>query len=83
MYKIVIEKKAADFLRKTDKSLREQIIKKIEKLKQEPLLGIPLLGSFSGTRKLRIGQYRVIYRVISEKIVILVLDIGHRKNIYK
>ncbi len=52
-----------------------------ERLTQEPfLVGEPLRHSLKGHRKLRVGDYRVIYRV-QEKTVI-VLKIGHRKDVY-
>jgi mRNA interferase RelE/StbE len=52
-----------------------------ERLMKEPLFaGKPLRRSLRGHRKLRIGDYRVIYRV--EKDTILILKIGHRKEVY-
>jgi mRNA interferase RelE/StbE len=82
MYNIKFDKKAADFFRKLDKSLQERIGKKIESLKNNPHFGIPLVGNFSGFFKLRIGDYRVIYQIRNEQLLILILEIGHRKNIY-
>ncbi len=51
------------------------------RLMSEPFLsGEPLRQSLKGHRKLRVGDYRVIYRVEGGKIV--VLKIGHRKDVY-
>ena len=44
------------------------------------LTGEPLRQSLKGHRKLRVGDYRVIYRVKGNKII--VLKIGHRKEVY-
>jgi mRNA interferase RelE/StbE len=82
MYNIEFDKKAADLFRKLDKPLQERIGKKIELLKNNPHLGIPLVGNFSGMWKLRIGDYRIIYQIKNEQLILLILDIGHRKNIY-
>jgi mRNA interferase RelE/StbE len=82
MYNIEFDKRAADFFKKLDKSLQERIGKKIELLKDNPHLGAPLVGNFSGLWKLRIGDYRIIYKIKNEQLIILIFDIGHRKNIY-
>lgn len=74
--------KAKRFLKKLDKSIQDRIIQKVEKLRENPQLGVPLIGHLSGLRKLRIGQYKVIYNIIEQRLVVVVLDIGHRKNIY-
>jgi len=44
------------------------------------LVGEPLRQSLKGHRKLRVGDYRVIYRIQADKIIIL--KIGHRKDVY-
>ena len=82
MYNIEFDKKVADLFRKLDKSLQERIGKKIELLKNNPHLGIPLVGNFSGLWKLRIGEYMAVYQIKNEQLIILILKIGHRKNIY-
>ena len=52
-----------------------------ERLMQEPLLvGEPLRQSLKGHRKLRVSDYRVIYRIDGNDII--VLKIGHRKDVY-
>ncbi|MEK7448408.1 MAG: type II toxin-antitoxin system RelE/ParE family toxin [Planctomycetota bacterium] len=53
-----------------------------ERLLKEPLkYGEPLKRSLQGYRKLRVGDYRVIYRIDQENIIIL--KIGHRKEVYR
>ena len=83
MYNIEFDKKAANFFKKLDKNLQERIGKKINELENNPYLGEQLIGNLSGLRRLRIGDYRVIYKVKNEQLIILILDVGHRKNIYK
>jgi len=82
MYNILFDKKALDFFKKLDKSIQERIGKKIQELADNPRLGIPLVGNLAGLWKLRIRDYRAIYKIIEGNLVILVLKIGHRKNVY-
>ena len=66
------------------KAVRGQIQKAIErKLIAHPVeFGKPLRYSFKGARRLRIGDYRVIYR-IEPPDVVLVVKIGHRREVYE
>lgn len=47
-----------------------------------PDIGKQLTGTLKGLRSLRIGDYRVIYKKEIENLIILILAVGHRKNIY-
>ena len=64
------------------RNVKERLRKAIEgRLMQDPLhYGDPLRKSLAGYRKLRVGDYRIIYRLVSQKIV--VLKIGHRREVY-
>lgn len=79
-YDIDIEEK----LRQLPKSIREIIRKAIEKkLAVDPIaFGKPLQYSLRGYRRLRVGDYRVIYKIIEDKVIVLIVDIDHRKDIY-
>jgi len=83
MYTIILEKEAEKFLFKIEKTTAERITKRIHELKNNSELGKPLVGKLSGLWSLRIGDYRAIYQIRKEQIIILVLKIGHRENIYK
>lgn len=63
-------------------NIKEIIRRAIEyRLGQDPFLyGEPLRQSLRGHRKLRVGDYRIIYRVAGKTIIIL--KIGHRKDVY-
>lgn len=64
------------------RNIKDTIMRAIEtRLVSDPFLaGEPLRKSLKGHRKLRVGDYRVIYRVEGGKII--VLKIGHRKDVY-
>ena len=82
MYEVILENPAEKFLKKINAKEQERIIEKLRLLKENPHLGIPLIGDLSGLWKLRIGDYRAIYKIEKEKLIAFVLKIGHRKNVY-
>lgn len=68
-----------------DGSIRK-IIKKVieEKLMTDPLkFGLPLRRNLSGFFKLRVGDYRIIYKIEKKEIVVLVISVGHRREVYE
>jgi mRNA interferase RelE/StbE len=66
-------------------SMREVIKKTIEKkLRVDPIrFGKPLRFSLKGYRRLRVGDYRVVYRIDEGRVIVIIVDIGHRKDIYE
>jgi len=62
---------------------RLRIIAAIDLLKVNPAAGSVLKGEFSGLRRIRIGNYRVVYEVQDQKLVVLVVRIGHRREVYR
>ena len=82
-FDIILKKPAKRFIKKLDKKSQIRIINKFKSLKRNPNLGIPLGGRLSGLWKLRIGKYRAIYEIVRNELVIYVLKIGHRKNVYE
>lgn len=63
----------------------KQLIKKAieERLTLDPIdLGKPLRYALRGHRRLRVGYYRVIYRIEQEQRIVLIVAIKHRKNVY-
>lgn len=63
------------------KIIREAIEKK---LTLDPVkFGKPLRYSLKGFRRLRVGAYRVIYRIDEGRVIVIVVDIDHRKEVYE
>lgn len=83
MYKIILEKKAENFFRKLERKEQERISKKFSELERNPELGKPLTANLAGLWSLRFGDYRAIYQIKQNELIILVLKLGHRKNIYE
>lgn len=83
MTNIIWTEDAIRDLEKIDQFIAKRIVRKIDWLGNnfDKITPEPLSGEFSKTFKLRIGDWRVIYTVKEESI--LILYIGHRKEIYK
>ena len=63
---------------------QRQIARKIEALRKDPRpSGVKLLHGDERLHRLRVGDYRVIYSIEGKRLVILVIRIGHRKDVYK
>ncbi len=82
-YSLSIKQSAAKALAKIEGEDRQRIINAIDQLKTNPAAGSVLKGEFSGLRRIRVGNYRVVYEVQDEKLVILVIRIGHRREVYR
>jgi len=82
MYRIIFKSPAEKFFRKLDNLIQQRIFKKLKKLKENPRLGKPLTATLAGLWSLRIDKYRVIYKIIENKLIIIVLNINHRKDVY-
>lgn len=72
-----------DKLFRSQRSIAEHILKAIEELKTQPTLGKKLMGELKDYRSLRVGDYRIIYIIIEHKILIEIVNIGHRREIYR
>jgi mRNA interferase RelE/StbE len=81
--KVEWEKEALDDLQKIDKPIVKRILNKISWFSQHhnSITPEPLSGDFSGTFKLRVGDWRVVYTVESDRIIIKA--VGHRREIYR
>ena len=81
-YGVVYHHEITDDLANIPVNIKKRIQKAIEsRLIVDPInYGLPLRKSLQGHRKLRVGDYRIIYRIDAEKII--VLKIGHRRDVY-
>ena len=78
MYTITIKQSEAKALARIDVPQRKRLIEAIDKLKTNPTAGSVLKGEFTGLRRIRIGDYRIVYEVQNELLVILVVRVVYR-----
>ncbi len=83
-YTVEFLKTAERQLAALPKDARRQIARKIDALRKDPRpQGVKLLHGDERFYRLRVGDYRVIYAIEGRRLVILVIKIGHRKDVYK
>lgn len=83
LYRVVYSSQAYKFLETLDKVTALRIQKKIQNICENPwALSFPLTDK-DGLRKVRVGDYRVIISIEDERVLVAVVKIGHRRNVYK
>ena len=79
-FSIRIKKSAAKELRRVAKPDRARIVAAIDRLAETPHLGAALKGDLRGLRRIRVGDYRVVYEVQDDELVVLVVRAAHRRD---
>ncbi|MFC2159185.1 type II toxin-antitoxin system RelE/ParE family toxin [Actinomycetota bacterium] len=82
MYEIIFSNKAKKQFFKLEKNIQKRIIIALERIRIRPESYITKLVGDPGY-KLRVGDYRVIMDIDNNNLLILIIKIGHRKEIYK
>ena len=83
-YRIEVKRSAAKALKKIPKPDRKRVSEKIDSLAEKlPNPDITKMKGNNPFHKVRVGNYRIIYEIQDDVLVILIVKIGHRKDIYK
>ncbi|MDY5585047.1 MAG: type II toxin-antitoxin system RelE/ParE family toxin [Arcanobacterium sp.] len=85
-WRIELSAQALKSLKKIDKPIAKQIyqeLRKLSELSDPRIKGKALTGNLRGLWRYRIGDYRLICHLESGELIILVLELGHRKSIYR
>ena len=84
-YAVQLEKSAARFLlRLRDAKLKARLDEAIESLRDDPRPpGCRKLAGTTDRYRVRVGDYRIVYRIDEGKVTVLVLLIGHRREVYE
>lgn len=71
------------WLSKRDEKLFNRIRSALEHLKTNPFAGKPLKMDLHGQFSYRVGSYRILYKILRDRLVVYVINIGHRREIYR
>ena len=82
-YSIRIKQSALKEIEKIDKPTRFRIVKAIDELAENPHVGKALKGHLSGLRRIRVGNYRIVYEINQGEVLVLVLRVSHRSQAYR
>lgn len=86
MWKIEWDSKALKEAKKLDRNARKKIVEYLEKrvlASQNPYqFGKPLKGNKAGIWRYRVGNYRILCQIEDRALIVLVIAVGHRKDIY-
>ena len=83
--RVILSDAAKRQLKKLDKSIRERILNymdEVESLANPRSRGRGLSGNLSGTWRYRVGDYRVFCKIMDDKLIIEVIKVGHRRDVY-
>ncbi len=64
-------------------AIGRKIVRVIDELQTSPLIGMKLAGADGEVRRIRVGEYRVVYEVFRKEILILIVYIGPRGGAYR
>lgn len=86
-YKLVVSDDVRKQIKKMDKHvglmLAKDMKKRLDGLTNPREYGKALTGQYKGLWRYRIGNYRVICDIVDDELIVLALEVGHRKEIYK
>lgn len=81
MYKIILKKRAKKFIDRLPQTERKRLVSAIELLPKGD--DIKPLKGYKNLFRLRVGDYRIIYTIDNGELLIMVIDVGNRGDIYK
>ena len=84
MYKIELKREPEKFIRKQSRKIQTQLISALRKLQKDPRpRQAKKLSGLDELYRIRVGNYRIVYTIRNKILIILVLRIAHRKDVYK
>lgn len=82
-YTIQVDRVAAKLLRKLDRPIQARLVAALATLAADPRpAGMTPLAGHPGLLRIRVGDYRVVYTIDDEILIVLVVHLGHRRNVY-
>ena len=82
-WEVVYTLTAKAAIRKLDPGTRNRVRAAVEELSRDPLQGKPLSFTLKGLRSWRTGDWRIVYKAEAERVVVVVVTVGHRRDVYE
>ncbi len=81
-YQLRVEPNALKSLNRIPERERRRIIASLQGIKKDPFDGKALEGELKGIRSWRVGEYRILYKILKQELLVLVIKIGNRQGVY-
>lgn len=83
-YSVHLAPAAERQLKALEKPVRVRIVRRLRKLEETPRpQGVEKLSGPDDLYRIREGEYRIIYTIKDKELIVLVVKIGHRKDVYR
>ena len=85
-YKVELSNQAERVIRRMaerEPALYQRVASALDDLQRDPYQGKLLKGELKGRYSYRVGSYRVVYLIRQHELLVLVIDIGHRRDVYR
>jgi mRNA interferase RelE/StbE len=82
-YKAALTKSFLKEFKKLPKDEKDRILKAVDDIVANPFSGVKLRGDLDGLWRWRVGKYRIVYLIDQTPQLVVFLDVGLRKTIYK
>ncbi|MCE7936741.1 type II toxin-antitoxin system RelE/ParE family toxin [Candidatus Saccharibacteria bacterium CPR2] len=84
LYEIRYSHRVKKELKNTPASQRKRIVSKIQGLAKSPRpIGCEKIRGSKSSYRIRVGTYRIIYSIYDQKLIVFVIKVGHRRDVYK
>jgi mRNA interferase RelE/StbE len=84
IYKIEWKRSATKELQKLPRQMISKIVAAVDSLSSNPYpQGVRKLVSTENSYRIRVGDYRVLYNIVENKLIVEIIRVGHRKDIYR
>ncbi|MBI3616018.1 MAG: type II toxin-antitoxin system RelE/ParE family toxin [Candidatus Omnitrophica bacterium] len=75
--------KALARIARSEPAIYRRVSQALDDLGRDPYQGKPLKGELRGHYSYRVGSYRIVYVIQRDRLLVIVIDIGHRRDIYR
>lgn len=85
-YSLELSRQAESILERMierEPELAKRVAQALDDLEYDPFQGKPLKGKLKGLNSYRVGSYRIIYEIYRHRLRVVIIDIGHRRDIYR
>lgn len=82
-YKVITLARAEKQLSKLPRKDQKRVLQALASLETDPFRGKLLHGDYAGAWAIRVWPYRIVYTIEKKLVTVIVVKIGHRKDVYK